>query len=131
RLFFSPPAYGKRVKWPVGYALGAVRATVPDRVPLGDLADPLAKMGQVLFAPPNVKGWRTGTDWLNSATLLARNNFAETVATGNWARVSARAPRGGAQLAAVKTPAEPPIPMMNFPAEGVGAGAGAAVAYGG
>jgi hypothetical protein len=38
----------------------------------------------VLFAPPNVKGWRTGTDWLNSATLLARNNFAETVAMGSW-----------------------------------------------
>ena len=76
-------AYRKRVKWPVEYALGAVRAAVPGRVPLADLVDPLAKMGQVLFNPPNVKGWRTGTDWLNSATLLARNNFAETVAMGD------------------------------------------------
>ncbi len=87
RLFFSQHAYRKRVKWPVEYAIGAIRAAVPGRAPLGDLVDPLAKMGQVLFAPPNVKGWRTGTDWLNSATLLARNNFAETVATGNWPRV--------------------------------------------
>ena len=63
--------------------MGAINAAVtPGRVPPGDFTDPLSKMGQALFAPPNVKGWRTGTDWLNSATLLARNNFAETVATG-------------------------------------------------
>ena len=74
-------------------ASGAVRAVVPARVPLADLVDPLAKMGQVLFAPPNVKGWRTGTDWLNSATLLARNNFAETVAMGEWSKGTSR-PRG-------------------------------------
>jgi hypothetical protein len=84
RLFFSEHAYRKRVKWPVECALGAVRAAVPDRVPLSDVVEPLAKMGQALFAPPNVKGWRTGTDWLNSATLLARNNFAEKVALGEW-----------------------------------------------
>jgi hypothetical protein len=86
RLFFSQHAYRKRVKWPVEYAVGAVRAACPGRVPLSDLTDPLAKMGQNLFAPPNVKGWRTGTDWLNSATLLARNNFAEKVALGDWSR---------------------------------------------
>jgi hypothetical protein len=93
RLFYSQHAYRKRVKWPVEYAVGAVRAACPGRVPLSDLTDPLAKMGQNLFAPPNVKGWRTGTDWLNSATLLARNNFAEKVALGNWSR-SGR-PRSG------------------------------------
>jgi hypothetical protein len=84
RLFFSEHAYRRRVKWPVECALGAVNSAVPGRVPLYDVVDPLAKMGQALFAPPNVKGWRTGTDWLNSATLLARNNFAEKVALGTW-----------------------------------------------
>ncbi len=86
RLFFSEHAYRKRVKWPVECALGAVNAAVPGRVPLSDVIDPLAKMGQALFSPPNVKGWRTGTDWLNSATLLARNNFAEKVAMGTWGK---------------------------------------------
>jgi hypothetical protein len=84
RLFYSEHAYRKRVKWPVECALGAVNAAVPERVPLSDVVEPLAKMGQALFAPPNVKGWRTGTDWLNSATLLARNNFTEKVALGEW-----------------------------------------------
>jgi uncharacterized protein (DUF1800 family) len=107
RLFFSEHAYRKRVKWPVEYVLGAVRAVVPDRVPLADLTGPLAKMGQVLFEPPNVKGWRTGTDWLNSATLLARNNFAETVATGQWPRSSARTPSG--QTFATVTKAATPV----------------------
>ena len=86
RLFFSDHAYRKRVKWPIEYALAAVRGLVPGRLPPGDLVEPLAKMGQALFAPPNVKGWRTGTDWLNSATLLARNNFAEAVAMGSWSK---------------------------------------------
>jgi hypothetical protein len=90
QLFFSEHAYRKRVKWPVEYALGSVRAVVTARVPMADLVDPLAKMGQVLFNPPNVKGWRTGTDWLNSATLLARNNFAERVAMGEWSKGTSR-----------------------------------------
>jgi hypothetical protein len=107
RLFFSEHAYRRRVKWPVEYALGAARAVVPGRVPLGDVAEPLAKMGQVLFAPPNVKGWRAGTDWLNSATLLARNNFAESVATGQWKRTNVRNP-GDTALVKEGTPADVP-----------------------
>lgn len=107
RLMFSQHAYRKRVKWPVEYAIGAIRAAVPGRVPLGDLVDPLAKMGQVLFAPPNVKGWRTGTDWLNSATLLARNNFAETVATGNWPRTPKQSLFGSSASTTALTPTPP------------------------
>jgi hypothetical protein len=33
-------------------------------------------MGQRLFYPPNVKGWDGGAAWLNSQTLIARENFA-------------------------------------------------------
>ncbi len=84
QFFFSPHAYRKRVKWPVEFTMEAIRSLVPERVPLSEIIDFLPQMGQVLFAPPNVKGWRTGTDWLNSATLLARNNFAESVAFGDW-----------------------------------------------
>jgi len=119
QLFFSEHAYRKRVKWPVEYALGAVRALISARVPLSDLTDPLAKMGQVLFNPPNVKGWRTGTDWLNSATLLARNNFAERVAMGEWTKQGVARPRNNRfQTFAAPTEAKgsttsstPPPPM--------------------
>lgn len=110
RLFYSDHAYRKRIKWPVEYAIGAVRAVTPNRVPLADLVPPLAQMGQVLFAPPNVKGWRTGTDWLNSATLLARNNFAELVAIGNFSRQGNRPPRGQTFAPVPEPPDAPPEP---------------------
>jgi hypothetical protein len=128
RLFFSAHAYRKRVKWPVEYAVGAVRAVAPDRVPLGDLIDPLSKMGQVLFAPPNVKGWRTGTDWLNSATLLARNNFAEMVAMGTWPRRSARP--AAPEFAAVKDAPVAEAVVISVPAQPASAALGAAAVYG-
>ena len=130
RLFFSAHAYRKRVKWPVEYAVGAVRAVAPDRVPLGDLIDPLAKMGQVLFAPPNVKGWRTGTDWLNSATLLARNNFAETVAMGAWPRRSARQGTNDPEGVVVKDAPVAEAVAIDVLAQPAAAVLGAAAVYG-
>src|SRR5262249_15785520 len=39
-------------------------------------------MGQSLFAPPNVKGWPGGPSWLNTSTVLERDNFAATLAMG-------------------------------------------------
>ena len=49
---------------------------------LGILASlPLAMraMGQDLLAPPTVKGWDGGTNWINTSTLLARINFADAI----------------------------------------------------
>jgi len=39
-------------------------------------------MGQQLYAPPNVKGWEAGKAWLNTATVLARHNFAHSLVNG-------------------------------------------------
>jgi hypothetical protein len=33
-------------------------------------------MGQQLLDPPSVEGWHTGSEWINSATLMSRVNFA-------------------------------------------------------
>jgi uncharacterized protein (DUF1800 family) len=76
RHFYSEYAYRQRVKSPVEYVLGIVGAAQPGFAPR-DLVPWLEQMGQSLFAPPNVKGWTGGKDWLNSATILARQNFAE------------------------------------------------------
>lgn len=132
KLFYSEHAYRKRVKWPVEYALGLIRSVVPDRAPLADIVDPLAKMGQVLFAPPNVKGWRTGTDWLNSATLLSRNNFAESVAVGNWNRLSVSGPRNkNVTFTAVASSVKPasPAALIEYPSDATAAVAGVPSAY--
>lgn len=39
----------------------------------------MKNMEQLLFNPPNVKGWQGGTDWINANTLLARNSFMKLV----------------------------------------------------
>jgi uncharacterized protein (DUF1800 family) len=91
RHFFSAHAYRQRIKGPVEYVLGAVRATVEGTFSQQVLVQRLAAMGQELFAPPNVKGWRGGPAWLNTATVLARQNFAQALAMGTlW---SGRMPR--------------------------------------
>ena len=75
-------------------------------------------MGQPLFAPPNVKGWPGGKSWLNSATILARQNFAQAMAAS--AGVSATTPAvalpasGTLVLAAAdQPPAKPTEPALS------------------
>ena len=36
-------------------------------------------MGQPFFAPPNVRGWVGGKNWINASTLAARRQFIETL----------------------------------------------------
>ncbi len=74
-LFFSPVAYRAKIKSPVEFAVGIVRGLEGTAGAL-PLAGALEGLGQVLFAPPSVKGWDGGQAWLNAQTLLARNNLA-------------------------------------------------------
>lgn len=65
-------------------AIPAAGTTVPQARGrrLGVLASlPLAMraMGQDLLAPPTVKGWDGGENWINTSTLLARINFADVI----------------------------------------------------
>jgi len=74
-VFFSDRAYRALVKSPVEFVVGAYQTfgiTKPDTIALGALQ----RMGQVLFNPPSVKGWDGGAAWLNSQTMLTRENFA-------------------------------------------------------
>ncbi len=74
-LFFSQAAYRTRVKAPVDFALGIVRA-LEGRIGTLVLADTLEGLGQNVFYPPSVKGWDGGGAWLNGQTLLFRQNLA-------------------------------------------------------
>jgi hypothetical protein len=91
RHFYSGHAFRRRVKGPVEFVLGAVQAVyrrydeaAPDYRPLPQqvLVRRLGAMGQALLAPPNVKGWPGGRAWLNTSTVLERNNFAADLASG-------------------------------------------------
>jgi uncharacterized protein (DUF1800 family) len=91
RLIYSNHAFRQRVKSPVEYVLGAVKAICRSGAMPGDemalpqqaLVGRINAMGQALFAPPNVKGWPGGRAWLNTATMLERDNFAAALASGS------------------------------------------------
>jgi uncharacterized protein (DUF1800 family) len=116
RHFFSDYAFRQRIKGPVEYVLGAARAVYreyppgdPNRrdMPIPMLVSRIDAMGQPLFAPPNVKGWRGGEAWLTTSTLLARQNFAQSVAMGTlWPRPIARGPQSTAAALAARADAQ-------------------------
>jgi uncharacterized protein (DUF1800 family) len=52
-----------------------------DTADLDQLAQACSAMGQQLFNPPDVSGWKGGATWANTATVLARYNFAALAAS--------------------------------------------------
>jgi hypothetical protein len=83
-VFYSPAAIGQRVKGPVEFVVGAVRS-LEGRMSPARLADVCDQLGQSLYYPPSVKGWDGGRTWLNSTTLLFRQNFAFELTRGTGA----------------------------------------------
>lgn len=72
--FYSPKAV--QVKGPVEWLVGTARrlgATLP---PYNISFQMLTEMGQILYQPPNVKGWDGGRTWISTSTLFARYNYA-------------------------------------------------------
>ena len=74
--FYSGKAYRALVKSPAELVAGILKTVRADRGGYLAAASAMGPMGQVLFYPPNVAGWPSGSSWINSATLLDRINFA-------------------------------------------------------
>ncbi|MBS0662267.1 MAG: DUF1800 domain-containing protein [Verrucomicrobia bacterium] len=80
RLFYAPENRGDFIKSPVQFYLGLMQDLDLDVTPLARTAlVPLRQMGQVLFDPPNVRGWVGGRNWINSSTLAARRQLVEAL----------------------------------------------------
>jgi len=81
-MFFAPEFRGNFIKSPIQFYLGLIQDLQLDVVPAPRLVvNPMRQMGQVLFYPPNVRGWVGGRNWINSASLAARRNSVETLFT--------------------------------------------------
>ena len=81
REFWSQEAYASKLKSPLEMVVSAVRAGKPEVRNGFGLAAELAKMGQPLYRKQEPTGYsNTGADWKNSASLLARMNFAGALA---------------------------------------------------
>jgi uncharacterized protein (DUF1800 family) len=85
RHFYERGVVRQRVKSPVEFSAGLLRMLEVPRANVRILALAAAcdRQGQELFYPPNVRGWVGGRNWLNSATMLQRGNWANDVVWGN------------------------------------------------
>jgi uncharacterized protein (DUF1800 family) len=75
--FYAPRNRGTLIKSPIDLVVGTLRQfqfQTGDMLPFVFAAN---QLGQVLFAPPNVKGWPGGEAWINSTTLLRRKAFLD------------------------------------------------------
>ena len=77
-VFYSDRAYRALVKSPIEFVVGSYRLFGVTEFPFTTIPV-LQRMGQIPFHPPSVKGWDGGAAWLNTQTVLARENFASTL----------------------------------------------------
>ena len=76
--FFLNSAF-RRVKSPVEMVVGSARLSGSFDFPEVEdinLGYQSTFMGQRILDPPSVEGWHTGTEWINTAGLVNRINFA-------------------------------------------------------
>jgi len=81
--FYSNRAMGSQIKSPVQYIIQTSKllgAPLPSPIVVQNA---MRQMGQILFAPPNVKGWDGGKAWISTSTLLFRYNFANYLINGD------------------------------------------------
>jgi len=78
--FWASSTYFARYAWPVDFVIRALKDIGWAGFSVNDALFPLSNMGQILFEPPDVSGWDAGNSWFTTGGMLARMNFAATVA---------------------------------------------------
>jgi uncharacterized protein (DUF1800 family) len=91
RAFYRPEVMHTMIKSPAEFAVGAVRhlgIAGPDWI---RISYAMIAMGQHLFFPPNVAGWRGGPAWMNAGTVFARTDLVAALASGRFGAPDLRA----------------------------------------
>jgi uncharacterized protein (DUF1800 family) len=78
--FNNPSMRYARYSWPAEFVARGIKEVGWQGLALDKVRAPLANMGMQLFEPPNVGGWPLGAGWFSTGTMLARTNFAATLA---------------------------------------------------
>jgi uncharacterized protein (DUF1800 family) len=89
-----------RYSWPVEFAIRALKDVGWKGFSLNNALTPLTNMQQTLFEPPNVAGWPGGSTWFSSGAMLARMNFASTLAGNQKFNLATAAQGAGAASSA-------------------------------
>lgn len=80
--FYSDRVRRAQIKSPVQFLVQSCRLLETELPPTRAAEGAMLAMGQVLLAPPNVKGWDGGKAWVSTSTLLFRYNFANYLLAG-------------------------------------------------
>jgi uncharacterized protein (DUF1800 family) len=112
--FWDTSVRGTLFKSPTELLVGAARSLqLPYDNPRG-YVQLSAKLGQDLFDPPNVKGWKGSTAWISSESLLSRWEVIEDFTRGKVA--SGKAMEGGMMGGGTMAgPGAPKSPEMKAP----------------
>jgi len=89
--FWDNDSMWARYSWPVEFVVRALKDIGWTGFSVDTAQAPLANMGQTLFDPPDVSGWDLGPAWFSSGAMLARMNFASTLAANQKFNLAAAA----------------------------------------
>ncbi len=76
--FYGSDVRGTIIKSPVELVLGTLRPLC-ERIRWPAVRDLSAQLGQDVFAPPSVKGWDGGRQWIHATAWIQRWNFLSDV----------------------------------------------------
>jgi uncharacterized protein (DUF1800 family) len=79
RQFRDPANRGVLIKSPVDLAIGTLRLLRFSDVPAKQVHGVQKRLGQDLFDPPDVTGWRGAGAWVTTTTTLFRRQFLLSV----------------------------------------------------
>lgn len=105
--FYAPDVVRRQVKSPVQWLIGLskmLETPLPGPIVSEGI---LRQLGQIPFAPPNVKGWDGGRAWISSSTLLLRYNIAGYLVTGKNAGIGLPGGSAGAVRVDIEKVAPP------------------------
>ena len=95
--FYSDQAMGTQIKSPVQLTVGMLRDFgVKEVSDYRSVDSTIQGMGQILFQPPDVKGWRLGRAWINANRVFIRYN-----STANLLRSVVRPEARGVDVVAI------------------------------
>ena len=100
--FYSDRAMGTQIKSPLQYIVQTSKLLETQLPSPIVVQNAMRQMGQILFAPPNVKGWDGGKDWITTSTLLFRYNFANYLISGDAMLPAGQAARAKPQDAGLR-----------------------------
>jgi len=94
--FLGSGSHYHRYAWPVEFVVRTLKEVGRVGFSVDTALTPLVNMGQQLFEPPDVNGWELGAGWFSTGGMLARMNYAATLATNQRFELRTQAQAAGA-----------------------------------